>query len=148
MPVAATAVAATEDSSRRCVSSPPRYVFLLFSFIFFTNFHYRYTTFTGTTTTINNTSTIATAVAPAPAVSTAVALAATAPATAAPAAAGGARDVMRLEPLVCFISYLYFNTLMFILALGTIAMTAPPAPVPPAAQQQQGLETRRVSSPW
>ena len=109
--------------------------------------------------TINNTSTIATAVAPAPAVSTAVApapapapatavaLAATAPATAAPAAPGGARDVMRLEPLVCFISYFYFNTLMFILALGTIAMAAPPAPVPPAAQQE-GLETRHVSSPW
>ena len=82
----------------------------------------------------------ATAVAPAPAASTAVAPApAPAPATAvalaataAAAAAGGARDVMRLEPLVCFISYLYFNTLMFILALGTIAMTAPPAPVPPA----------------
>ena len=106
----------------------------------------------------------ATAVAPAPAASTAVAPApapapapASAPApatavalaaTAAAAAGGGARDVMRLEPLVCFISYLYFNTLMFILALGTIAMTAPPAPVPPAAQQQQGLETRRVSSPW
>ena len=104
----------------------------------------------------------ATAVAPAPAASTAVAPApapapASAPApatavalaaTAAAAAGGGARDVMRLEPLVCFISYLYFNTLMFILALGTTAMTAPPAPVPPAAQQQQGLETRRVSSPW
>ena len=105
---------------------------------------------------------VAPAVAPAPAASTAVAPApapapASAPApatavalaaTAAAAAGGGARDVMRLEPLVCFISYLYFNTLMFILALGTIAMTAPPAPVPPAAQQQQGLETRRVSSPW
>ena len=29
---------------------------------------------------------------------------------------------------------------MFILALGTIATAAPPAPVPPAAQQE-GLET-------
>ena len=57
-----------------------------------------------------------------------MALAATTSATAAAAAAagGGARDVTRLEPLVCFILYFYFNTLMFILALGTIAMAAPP----------------------
>ena len=59
--------------------------------------------------TINNTSTIATA------------------------AAAGAQDVTHLEPLVCFILYFYFNTLMFILALGTIAMAAQPVPAPPPA---------------
>ena len=35
---------------------------------------------------------------------------------------------------------------MFILALGTIAMAAPPAVQ--QQQQQEGLETRHVSSPW
>ena len=53
-----------------------------------------------------------------------VALAATASVMA--ASGGGARDVTHLKPLVCFILYFYFNTLMFILALGTIAMAAPP----------------------
>ena len=96
--------------------------------------------------TINNTSTIATeamAVAPAAAAATAVGIAATAPAMA--AVAGGARDASCLDPLVCFISYFYFNTLMFILALGTIEMAAPPAA---QQQQQEGLEMCHISSPW
>ena len=39
-----------------------------------------------------------------------------------PPAVAGARDVLHLEPLVCFI--FYFITLIFI--LGPIAMAAPP----------------------
>ena len=62
---------------------------------------------------------------PATSLTTAPAVSAT---VVAPAAAGGARDVPRLKPLVSFILFYLFITLMFI--LGPITMAAPP---PPAA---------------
>ena len=97
--------------------------FFLLLLFFFTNFNYRYITFTGTITTA--TTGPATSLTTAPAVSaTVVASAAAATTVVAPAPAGGARDVPRLKPLVSFILFYLFITLMFI--LGPIAMAAPP----------------------
>ena len=102
--------------------------FLLF---FFTNFNYRYIAFTGTITTATT--------APAASLTTAPAAAATTTTTVvAPAAAGGARDAPRLEPLVHFIFYFYFITLIFI--LGPITMAAPPLPAAAGAQDATRLE--------
>ena len=108
-----------------CLESSVHFFLLLL--FFFTNFNYRHINFTGTITTA--TTGPATSLTTAPAVSATVVAPAAAETTAvAPAAAGGARDVPRLKPLVSFILFYLFITLMFI--LGPITMAAPP---PPAA---------------